>query len=405
MLQTGTDGAAEDLFAYTAAIRGDTVVVGAPRDDTPAGSWAGSAYAGTLSGSTWTLDATLTHPEPEAIDNFGRSVDLDAGTLVVGTPRDKVAGAADAGSAEVFVQSGPNWTLEATLTHPEPAETDVFGRWAAISGDTVIVGAPRDDIPGGVDAGSAEVFTRSGTTWSLEAVLTAPSPRAGGFFGKAVEIDGDTIVVGEPAFRHPETSKKIGAAHVFVRSGTTWTWQATLFHPSPNGGDNFGRWVSVDGNTAVVSAPADRTAAGPNAGSVHVFVRSGTSWIRQALLRPPNQQAGDSFGHRQTLVGNTVLAGSRKGDTVAGSSAGTAHVFVRSGTTWTHQATLTSPTPAATDQFGRAVALNEDATMAVVGEPYDDAAGRDAGAAHVFALVGGTWEFQATIINPNTTPP
>src|SRR5688572_20581988 len=71
MLQTGTDGAAEDLFAYTAAIRGDTVVVGAPRDDTPAGSWAGSAYAGTLSGSTWTLDATLTHPEPEAIDNFG----------------------------------------------------------------------------------------------------------------------------------------------------------------------------------------------------------------------------------------------------------------------------------------------------------------------------------------------
>jgi hypothetical protein len=409
---SATTGAAEDLFGYHSTIQGDTLVVGSPRDDTPAGSWAGSAYVGTLSGTSWTLDATLNHPNPAAGDSFGRSVDLDAGTLVATSLRDDLedadpappAPAEDAGSAHIFVQSGSSWSLEATLTHPEPGAVDAFGRWAAISGDTVIVGVPRDDTDAGADTGSALVFTRSGTAWTQEAMLTSPRPTLGAFFGKAVDIDGDTIVVGEPGFRSAR-GKKIGAAHVYLRSGTTWTLQATLVHPKPGTGDNFGRWVSVDGDTTAVAAPADNNKAGSHAGSVHVFVRSGTTWSRQASINLPIHQADASFGHREIVVGDTLLVGARRVDTPAGQAAGAAFVFKRSGTTWTYAATITSPTPAATDQFGRAVTLNQDATVAVIGEPYDDTAGQDAGAVHVFDLIDGSWVLRTTIINPNTTSP
>jgi hypothetical protein len=395
-----TSSGQEDLFGYDITLQGTTVVVGAPRDDTIAGSWAGSAYVGIISGTGASLQATLTHPNPSPIDNFGRSVSLDGDTLVVGAPRDN----GDAGSAHVFVRSGSTWSLQATLTHPNPAPVDAFGRWTAISGDTVLVSAPLDDTTDGVDAGSVFVFVRSGTTWSRQAMLTSPIPRANTRFGKAIDIDGDTLVAGEPSRPGAGGTADVGAAHVFVRSGTTWSVQETLTHPTPSGQDRFGRWVSLDGGTTVVSAPGDDTPAGADSGSAHVFVRSGTDWSLQESLFPTGQAAGAQFGIRQTLQGDTAVIGAPKYDTSAGASAGRAFVFVRSGTAWSLQDTLTSPTPAATDLFGRAFGL--DGPILVIGEPYDDnTSGRDAGAVHLFVREGTDWNARGSAINPNTTPP
>jgi uncharacterized protein (DUF2147 family) len=385
-------------------LQGDTAVIGAPRDSTAAGEWAGSAYVYARSGGTWSLQATLLPPNQAGIDNFGRSVDLDGDTLVVGAPRVAVGEKQDAGAAYVFVRSGATWTLQATLTHPGPEAVDGFGRWAALSGDTIAASAPLDDTSGGVDAGSVFVFGRSGTTWSLQATLTSPTPRAGNRFGKALDLEGQTMLIGEPQSPGSGGAAKVGSAHVFVGSGPSWSLQETLIHPSRKADDHFGRWVSVSGDTTLVSAPSDDTSAGTNAGTAHVFVRSGTDWSFQSTLLPPDHRAGDNFGLRAILVGDTAVVGAPKDDTGAGDSAGRAFVFVRSGATWSVQATLLSPTPKATDLFGRGFGL--DGTTLFVAEPYDDnATGKNAGAAHVFGSVSSTWSPSQTIIDPNTTPP
>jgi hypothetical protein len=385
------------------ALQGDTAVIGSPRDSTAAGEWAGSAYVYARSGASWSLQATLLPPNQGDIDNFGRSVDLDGDTLVVGAPRVAIGGKADAGAAYVFVRSGTNWSLEATLTHPTPAPIDGFGRWAAVSGDTIAVAAPLDDTSAGVDAGSVFVFVRSGSTWSLAATLTSPTPRADNRFGKALDFEGQTMLIGEPRALGPGGAGKTGAAHVFVGSGATWSLQETLLHPTPKADDHFGRWVSVSGDTTLVTAPSDDTGAGSNAGSAHVFSRSGSEWSFQATLLPPDQKAGDNLGLRANLVGDTAVVGAPKDDTGAGDSAGRAFVFVRSGTTWSVQATLLSPTPKASDLFGRGFGL--DGTTLFVAEPYDDTAGKNAGAAHVFEMVDSTWSAADTIVDPNTTAP
>ena len=79
----------------------------------------------------------------------------------------------------------------------------MFGISVAVSGDTAVVGAHRDDTPAGDDAGSAYVFVRSGGTWTQQAKLTASDAAAGDLFGFSVAVAGDTAVVGAYSRRHP----------------------------------------------------------------------------------------------------------------------------------------------------------------------------------------------------------
>ena len=90
----------------------------------------------------------------------------------------------------------------------------------AIAGDTIVVGAYWDD-DNGTNSGSAYVFTRTGTTWTEQAKLTASDGAADDQFGISVAIAGDTIVVG--AYWDDDNGSDSGSAYVFTRTGTTWT--------------------------------------------------------------------------------------------------------------------------------------------------------------------------------------
>ena len=103
--------------------------------------------------------------------------------------------ASDSGSAYVFTRTGTTWTEQAKLTASDGAADDRFGSSVAIAGDTIVVGAYWDD-DNGSDSGSAYVFTRTGTTWTEQAKLTASDGAADDQFGRSVAIAGDTIVVG-----------------------------------------------------------------------------------------------------------------------------------------------------------------------------------------------------------------
>jgi glutamate synthase domain-containing protein 3 len=176
-----------------------------------------------------------------------------------------------------------------------------------------------------------------------------------------------------------------GSAYVFTRSGGTWSQQDHLFADDAAAGDAFGDSVAIDGNAIVVGATYDDTAAGLYAGSAYVFTRFDPfgTWPQVAHLFADDAYLDDLFGDSVAISGNTIVVGADNDDTAAGSNAGSAYVFTRSGGTWSQQDHLFADDAAAGDGFGGSVAISGDTI--VVGEEYDDtAAGNDAGSAYVF---------------------
>ncbi|MCH7582772.1 MAG: FG-GAP repeat protein, partial [Acidobacteria bacterium] len=135
-------------------------------------------------------------------------------------------------------------TQQAKLTAADGAAFDLFGFSVAISGDTALVGAHFDD-DAGPDSGSAYVFTRSGTTWTQQAKLTAADAAAFDRFGRSVAISGDTVLVG--AVFDDEGGRRSGSAYVFTRSGTTWTQQTKLTDADAAADDRFGFPGAISG--------------------------------------------------------------------------------------------------------------------------------------------------------------
>jgi hypothetical protein len=140
--------------------------------------------------------AQLTADDGATSDTFGRAVAISGDTAVVGACFDRVGTHYSQGSAYVFVRSGTTWVQQAHLTASDGAGDDWFGFTVAISGDTIVVGAPADDVGTDAQQGSAYVFVRSGTTWAQQAKLTASDGAAGDTLGSSVAIFGDTVVAG-----------------------------------------------------------------------------------------------------------------------------------------------------------------------------------------------------------------
>ena len=150
------------------------------------------------SGTTWTQQEKLTASDGAADDYFGDSVAISGDTVVVGAGRTTSA-PTEPGSAYVFVRSGTVWTQQAEADRRRrlpPATTSATR--SRSRGDTVVVGAPYDDVGANADQGSAYVFVRSGAAWSQQQKLTASDGAAGDYFGYSVAISGDTVVVGAP---------------------------------------------------------------------------------------------------------------------------------------------------------------------------------------------------------------
>ena len=131
-----------------------------------------------VAGLGWSATATaqaeskLTASDAAVQDSFGESVSVDGDYAIVG------ASGNDGGSAYIFFRSGTTWTEQDKLTAGDAAATDRFGYSVSVSGDYAIVGAFGDNDDG-TDSGSAYIFSRSGTTWTQQAKLTAADGRCG----------------------------------------------------------------------------------------------------------------------------------------------------------------------------------------------------------------------------------
>ncbi len=220
---------------------------------------------------------SLVQSKGQSGDAFGGAVVLstDGSTLAVGALYADVNGNADQGSVTVFTRSGSSWAEQGVLT-VDGAANDWFGYSIAMSSDggTIAVGAVYATVDGNKAQGSASVFARQGGKWSLQKTVTAADGAAGDLFGYSVSLsaDGGTLAVGATG-SDVDGNTDQGTASVFTRDGG-WALQATLTTATAAAKANFGTSVSLsaDGNTLAVGGP------NAGAGAANVFTRANGAW-------------------------------------------------------------------------------------------------------------------------------
>ena len=361
------DGTANDHFGISVAISGDTALVGASGDTVAGNIYEGSAWVFIRSGSIWSPQAQLIAPDGTAGEYFGWSVALSGDTALVGAPYATVDANTAQGAAYVFTRSSSSWSPQAKLTASDGVAGDGFGSAVALDGDTALVGAPYQQ-------GSTYVFSRSASNWTQQAKFTASNPSASDFFGNSVSLSGDTALVGA-IYENAGGIIDQGAAYVYLRSNDVWALQQRLIAADGLAGDYFGSSVALSGDTALVGAKGD-DGTYTDQGSAYVFLRSGSSWSQQQKLVSATPAMSDDFGSAVALAGDTALVGATGGS-------GSATLFTRSGSSWTQQQVLTASDARSNDYFGYSVAISGD--TALVGSIFSDmGANIDQGAAYFY---------------------
>jgi hypothetical protein len=272
--------------------------------------------------------AKLVPSDGEAEDDFGFSVSVSGDTVVVGAPRKNLFALVggphpDRGAAYVFVRPRGGWagklTESAKLTASDAADFDVFGTSVGVSGDRVVVGAPGDDAFG-ADRGSAYVFVRPQSGWSGGLQQKAKlEPASGSFaagFGVSAAISGGTVVVGAPR-QSVGGNLQQGAAYVFVEPASGWPSALTENVRLTAAGatdDAFGHSLGTNGAAVFVGAPGSDFLGIPDLGVAYVFVRPRAGWTGplgqlgpDEILLASDGEAGDRFGTNVVVRGDKVL--------------------------------------------------------------------------------------------------
>lgn len=399
------------------AVAGDTLVAGAPGEDSSAkgvdgdqgdgldpsprnlldGFDSGAAYVFWRYGSGWAQQAYLKSTDTAQGDGFGKAVAVSGDTVVVSAPgtHGKQAGVPYRGAVYVFVREGTSWRQQACLKMPGLSGVSSFGGPVAICGDTVVVGVDGESSApaaaggqsgdeGELMAGAVHVFVRDGGEWRRQARLEASNARYKLHFGTAVAISGNTLIVGAigdnsaaggvNGDQSDDSALGAGAAYVFVRDGTKWSQQAYLKAPKPREFDRFGTAVAISGDTAVVGAMAagaasakrgkkgdDRSDNENGPGAAFVFVREGDTWSGQASLTPPEFEGGEKFGCSVAICGDRLVVGAQMaGDRTdeRRNLAGAAYVFTRKAAIWDRGIRIMASNAERGDQFGGTVAIS-----------------------------------------------
>jgi len=347
--QPPSDRTGTDYFGNSVSVAGDMAIVGAYYNSSSAG--AAYVFERNAGGTNaWNQVARLTSSDLAPGDKFGASVSMDGDVAVVGAFQKNE----QTGAAYVFERNagGTNaWGQVIKLTGSDVGSGNRFGSSVSVAGDVVAVGANSK--------GAAYVFERNagGTNaWGQVKKLAGE----GGYFGQSVSIDGDVIVVGANTMTLGSYSSA-GAAYVFERdAGGTNAWgqvkRLTASDPAVN--DYFGGAVSVAGDAIIVGAYLKNSYTG----AAYVFERdaNGTNvWGQVAKLTASDAAANDYFGYSVSVAGDVAVVGAYGKVTETGA----AYVYERNagGTNaWAQTLKLTASDGAVYNDFGGAVSVAGD---------------------------------------------
>lgn len=394
--------AADDGFTWAVGVPGDDSSgrgINPPeRDNGATDSGAVLVFSSDAAGD-WSV-TFIKEPVPGERNAFGSAVALRGDTLVVGAPN--TSPAFRTGSVYVYVRQGTVWRQQAQLVAAHPDAKDAFGTSVALTGvgawrsapengDTLVVGAPYDDgnATGAetdnsvTDAGAAYVFVREGTVWRQQAFLKAADARPGQHFGTTVDASGDVVVVGAPTDAFDVDERAAGAGvYLFGRRADAWEPMQVL--AGSEGVWQFGRTLSLSGDLLVVDSVSDR-ADGVWTDLVDTFIRKGAG-LFEPVGQPLSSGAPqlDATDASTLAVRGTMLAlgvPSAPSATTGGidtsnadptlPEAGAVRLYDwKEPEGWVLRHAVRAPSPGPGDRFGSSVALGP--TSLLIGAPRED---------------------------------
>lgn len=368
-------------FGSSVAISGSIVAVGSSRDDKGASNSGGVAVFDLNSGSPQQPLLLIDNPAPTINDYFGSSVAVSGAIVAIAAIQDD-QGATNAGTVYIYnINSSVPGVPLFTIPNPSPQSQDEFGNSLAISGDILVVGASKNNA-GADDAGSVYVFDLASPTPGVPThVIDNPDPAIGDWFGYSVGLSGDRLLVGAP--RDDFGAANAGSAYAFDLASPTPTLPvALLANPAPALNDEFGFSVAVSGTNVVIGSRMDDNLA-VDAGDVMVYdLLSVTPAVPVASLTRPDPNEEDYFGTAVSISGTRIVVGAPGSDRAV-DEGGAAYVYELSSATSTVPADiLETGLEHASDWLGAAVAI--DGTNVMVTAPQQDGDTHNRGAAYLF---------------------
>jgi hypothetical protein len=303
-----------EAFGSSSAISGDYSFVGAPS----AYGSKGAVYIYRKVNGDWQTHQELVIPDAIQGDAFGTTVAVDGDYAVMGCQYMKNG----RGVSYVFKRQANNqWILQAKL---EPEDNNKqFQKWygnaVSISSNWLVVGAISDDEKG-FWTGAAYVYERQNNSWIFRKKLTSPEPQEEGFFGGAVSISGDLLAVGS----HGATIKvnngvvpDAGTVYIYLRSGSDWKLEQQLVASDKKGVDNFGKAVAIQGSRVIVGAPNKHYQENgkyvSGAGAAYVYRRfqifNSILWWEEKKLLDPEPYQGAEFGNSVAISSDWAVVG------------------------------------------------------------------------------------------------
>lgn len=315
--------------------------------------------------------------------NYGYSIDIDGNYAVVGARGANTS----TGVAYVLYYNGTSWLTQATLKASDGLSFDYFGSAVAISGNVIVVGAYNDG-----QQGSVYVFERPTTGWSgnnvfENAKLTSSMPETDEYFGRSIDIQDSVIVVGA----YGDNQGK-GSVYVFEEPVTGWasgTQTAKLKSSVEQDNDYFGKSVAIFDTTIVIGAYRDDYSTFTDCGSVYIFTRKNSEWVSSSIedykITASDKNINDQFGRSVSIYDNTIIVGAYGKN----ANQGVAYIFEYN-TNWQQMGKLIPSDGNADDYFGISTSIYGDTVL--IGAYTDDPNGiSDAGAAYIFKKPISGW--------------
>lgn len=343
------------------------------------------AFTTALGAQSECYEDTLSNPFTADAAITGGALAADGSTLVIGRTLELDDLGDSTGAAFVFERDTSGWGSVERLLASDRSVGAQFGHAVDIDGDTLVVGARFQESVGEI-RGAAYVFERTELGWMETARLDAVDSTAFESFAFDVAISGDRIAVGRRFYDEPGATNA-GAVTIFERNLGVWTATATLVGAPPTTDGWFGSYLDLEGD--VLAVHAERQLFGGDEPvletTVTIFRFDGLAWLLEQVYVPDDLSV-ELPSMRPTLgVDRLAIANPRDGT-------GRVDLFEFDGSVWTADGTVTGF--ASEDRFGAAVDLAGD--FLAVGAPVM----ADGGQAFVYERITGTWTERNTFQYP-----
>lgn len=337
-------------------------------------------------------------------DHFGSNVAISGDVAAGAAPEADVGNTDDAGAVYLFNHTGSGWTETVKLTAGDVQEDARFGRTLSLHGDTLAVGAPKEDAAA-EESGAVYVFEKgSSAQWAQVAKLVPSDAEAWDHFGRGLAVEDQVLVAG--ARHDDDLGTSSGSAYVFTRtSDGNWTEAEKLLAWDGAPGDRLGRSVAIENNLVLVGAQSD-DAPEDDSGSVYTFQQSEDgSWNDGTKLVPSDSERNDLFGNALSMDGDTAVIGAYF-DSEGDASGGAAYIFtLNPNGTWTERRKLLPPEPQDSGHFGVSVSIKGE-TAAIGHYRFDESTDiQDVGEVLLYARnQSGVWSLQERIMASDRRP-